>query len=394
MNIFLMAVQAPSDLWTKMINWVNASVGNFGWAILLATIIVKLAMTPLDFLVKLSTKKQTLIQQKLSPQLAKLQKKYGNDQQNLRIQQQSLYKREGLNVGVGCLIMIVNLALTMVVFFTFYSSLRKVSAYQAINEYEQVYSVYEPALYNHLIESSELEEVTDEESAKNWWITFETRVKDLDEEARKNDPDYEIAQRATDAGLGVAVEKYNEIKSSWLWVESIWRPDAPVTPFQSYSDLKNTASGAGYGDYVEQNLNETAYNAIANAINGSADSLNGYYILAISAGVLTFLSQWISELHTKLKNKKAKLLADKSGTANGKSMKIMKFVMPIIMLIFVISSTATFGIYMLASNLTSLLFGEITTIIVDAMTKKKRLEVEEELEKEANRLIKKGKLQE
>ena len=38
--------------------------------------------------------------------------------------------------------------------------------------------------------------------------------------------------------------------------------------------------------------------------------------------------------------------------------------------------------------------GELTTLIIDALTKKKRLEVEESLEKEANRLIKKGQFKE
>jgi membrane protein insertase Oxa1/YidC/SpoIIIJ len=62
MNIlsFLGAVSAPNDLWVKLMNWVKGAVGNLGWTIILVTLLVKVVTTPLDFFVKLSTKKQTL----------------------------------------------------------------------------------------------------------------------------------------------------------------------------------------------------------------------------------------------------------------------------------------------------------------------------------------------
>ena len=94
-----------------------------------------------------------------------------------------------------------------------------------------------------------------------------------------------------------------------------------------------------------------------------------------------------------LKNKKANKLAKASEKATGKSMKMMKIIMPIIMVIFVLTTGSSFGIYIISSSLASMLLGEICTLIIDAMTKKKRLEVEEYLEKEANRLIRKGKIQ-
>ena len=64
------------------------------------------------------------------------------------------------------------------------------------------------------------------------------------------------------------------------------------------------------------------------------------------------------------------------------------------MIMFVLTSSASFGIYILASNIATIALGELISLIVNALTKKQRLEVEAELEKEASRLIKKGKLQE
>ena len=95
------------------------------------------------------------------------------------------------------------------------------------------------------------------------------------------------------------------------------------------------------------------------------------------------------------RNKKAQHLANATADATtNTSMKMMKIIMPIIMVFFAFSSSASFGIYLLASSLSSILIGEITSPIINKLTKKQQKEVEEVLEKEANRMIKKGKLQE
>ena len=115
--------------------------------------------------------------------------------------------------------------------------------------------------------------------------------------------------------------------------------------------------------------------------------------MAVLAGAITLASQFISDFHTKLKNKRANTLA-KATNQNAASLKIIKFILPITMILFVLTSSASFGIYLLASNIASIVTGELIALIVNRITKKRQLEVEEELEKEATRLIKKGKLQE
>ena len=408
MNIFsVLAVNAPGGLWSILIDWINGGVLNFGWTILLLTLLVKIVLSPLDFGVKYTTKKQMLVQQKCAPQIAKLQKKFGNDQKTLQVQQQALYKREGLNMGVGCIVMLVNLILTMVIFFTLYSSLRSVSAYHAIDEYEQIHAEYESSYYQSLIDFSDSDEIVDKESAMEWQTNFDTAKEFVENE--ENDPEspefiehettYEnglaMAQKATEDASKSAVNKWNSIKSSWLWIENIWVADATTSPFPTYDGLKSLASNGGkyYSEYVTNNINEAEYNTIAGLIQQNSRAQNGYYILAVLAGVLTFLSQWLAQLHNKLKSKKANIVA-KQESQQANAMKIMKFIMPVIMVLFVISTGASFGIYILTSNLASMLIGEIVTLIIAKLTKKKQLEVEEVLEKEANRLIKKGKLQE
>lgn len=409
MNVLslISGLAAPHDLWTILMDWIQGGVGNLGWALLILTVLVKLITLPLEFAQKLSQKKQTLIQQKCAPQIAKLQKKFGNDRQRLQIQTQSIYKAEGLKMGTGCLVMLVNMILTMVIFFSFYGTLRDVSAYNAINQYEQVVETSNAELYNQIINYSDSDEIVDKTTADAWFEKYQTAKNYIDNS--ENDKTTEtylnhkafvdqhdtMVYEATEASTAKARETWNAVKENWLWVQNIWVADATTNPFPTYESLKDMAKDAGstYVEYIESNIAETDYNKIAGILHAQKVKYNGYYILAILAGLVTFLSQYITGLHSKLKSKKANQLAKTANAQTETTLKVMKIIMPIIMVMFVLTSSASFGIYILASNIASILFGEITSLIVDKMTKKKQQEVEEALEKEANRLIKKGKLQ-
>lgn len=392
----LSSVSAPKSLWVTLINWIQSSVGNFGWTIILVTVLIKLVTSPLDFWVKFNTKKQTLIQQKCAPQVAKLQKKFGSDRQTLQRQSQALYKREGLDMRSGCIVMLINTILTFTIFITFYNDLRKVSAYEAIHQYEQI-----EATYTENYKEAFLDKSDPTYSFENWADVEEkyAELKKMPAGDEKNTLESNLKSYetyATKIGSEKAVEYWKENKSdsSWLWVQNIWVADSTSKAFPFYDSLKSIAKDTGYTDDVEK-INKDNYNKIATLISDNAPrENNGYYILPILAGVITFLSQYISELHTRLKNKKANKLAKEANSSTASTMKVMKIVMPIVMVIFTLTASASFGLYILASNIATMLLGELTTVIIDALTKKKRLEVEAELEKEANRLIKKGHFKE
>lgn len=395
MNILslLSSVEAPSSLWVTLINWIKSGVGNLGWTIILVTVLVKLVTTPLEFWVKYNTKKQTLVQQKCAPQVAKLQKKFGNDRQTLQVQTQSLYKREGLDMRTGCIVMLLNMILSFTIFITFYNDLRKVSAYEAINQYEQIEASYDETFAQRFADYSSEDDIDTVQKAKDWKANYD---KLSAEEQKTAKAQYEAAYNYANGYASADAKKtWSEIKktSSWLWIQNIWVADSTTRAFPSYDTLVSMCSGDNK-TYVEENINSTKYDSLATIVVEDADRTNnGYYVLPVLAGLITFLSQYISDLHNKLKNKKANKLAKSANDQMGASMKIMKFVMPVIMIIFTLTTSASFGLYILASNISSITLGELTTLIINALTKKKRLEVEEELEKEANRLIKKGKLE-
>ena len=72
---------------------------NYGIALILFAIIIKLVLTPATAKAKRNSMKMS----RLTPKIQALQKKYGNDQQKLTAATQALYKEEGVSMGGGCL---------------------------------------------------------------------------------------------------------------------------------------------------------------------------------------------------------------------------------------------------------------------------------------------------
>lgn len=379
-SILASAVNAPSGLWVIILNWIESGIVNYGWTILLFTLLLKVVLSPLDFLMKYSTKKQTLVQQKLAPQMARLQKKYANNQQEYQAQVNAMYKREGYNMVTSCLVMLVNMIITMVVFFTMFGSLRDVSAYKAINQYESLKTTYEQTMTSNLKTTIDNVNFDAEDFDLSAFLQNDTNKTTYATQINS-------AKAATEAEL---LKTWNGSKDSWLWVKNIWVADGAKSTMPSYPDLQKIVGDAGVGEYNDyvNNIDQFIYSEIENIVGSSETSWNGYYILAILSAVVTFLSQWVSQLSTKLKKKELNKMAE-NPAQNGAMMKFMKILLPAIMVIFVISSSASFGIYIVSSSLISILITYLTGLIVNAMFKKKEEEVISYLEKESLKQIKK-----
>ncbi|MCJ7828877.1 MAG: YidC/Oxa1 family membrane protein insertase, partial [Dehalococcoidia bacterium] len=82
----------------SLIALTNVLGGNFGWAIIVLTVVVRLALFPLTARQTQSTKAM----QTLQPKIQELQKKYAKNQQKLQQEMMKLYKEAGIN-PLGCL---------------------------------------------------------------------------------------------------------------------------------------------------------------------------------------------------------------------------------------------------------------------------------------------------
>ena len=98
-----------------MLNFFYTHIGNFGVAILLLTIVVKLLMYPLA---NKSYKASTQMR-RLQPEMQKLRDRYGDDQIRMQQELMALYKREKVNPAAGCLPLLIQ----MPVFFALYKVL-------------------------------------------------------------------------------------------------------------------------------------------------------------------------------------------------------------------------------------------------------------------------------
>ncbi len=112
-------IARPLFLWLK---WMyNHKIHNWGWAILLQTLIINVALLPL----RLTQMKSMLKMQRVAPQIKQIQEKYKKyslrDPRKAEMNQEisALYKQEGVNPAGGCLPMLIQ----MPFFFAYYRML-------------------------------------------------------------------------------------------------------------------------------------------------------------------------------------------------------------------------------------------------------------------------------
>ena len=95
-----------------MLQYIHNMVGNWGWAIIITTILLKLALSPLSYkgMVSMNRLKE------LAPKIKQIQDKYKDDKQKASMHMMELYKKEGANPMGGCLPIILQIP----IFFAIY----------------------------------------------------------------------------------------------------------------------------------------------------------------------------------------------------------------------------------------------------------------------------------
>jgi YidC/Oxa1 family membrane protein insertase len=103
------------------LKWVHGFIGNWGWAIIVLTILINLAIFPLRYKSVVSMRKMQVLQ----PKMKAIQDRYAGlkvtdpERQKMNSEIMSLYREEGVNPASGCWPML----LTLPVLFAFYSLL-------------------------------------------------------------------------------------------------------------------------------------------------------------------------------------------------------------------------------------------------------------------------------
>lgn len=321
------AVPELTNIIGKFMNILYEAIGNFGWTVVVFTILLKLVLSPLDIWQKFAQRKQSLAMSRIQPYMAKLQKQYATRPDILKQKQAELYKKEKIGAGsmlASCLPMIVTMVVFLVVFTGFSSMVR----YQ--NEM-MVYNIIEG--YNAMVNDPTITTITPEMIA--------------------------------------ALYK----PESWLWVKNVFMPDTWSTVIPTIDQYLGSGLGAinaAPPDVNMANWYTTLLGPAASVHNKQSfwniSNWNGYFILPVlsislsivSAKAMQASSSAMASTGTEEQQKKQK-----------NTQKIMLFIMPIIMGVFSMFYSAAFCIYMIINSLISTTFAVTFNIITKSKDKKR-----------------------
>lgn len=306
------------NLWTTIINGFAKGIVNYGWTIIVFTICLKLVLSPVDIFQRIASGKQQRIMSAMQPELNAINQKYANDKEKLNQETNKIYKKYKVNVGGMCLTMLITLGITLVVFFTLFSSIRDYGEKNLYASYQELDVAYETA-------QAEVD-TTLTEQEQNEYV------------------------------LNVVVDKYEELKekNSWLWIKNVWKSDTTTSQFVSFDDYANYMKLEG----EDRESAKARYDIITSTIIGDSKDQNGYYILIIFAALVSFLTQFLT----------AKIMQPKGQKLNMTN-KIMMGVIPLSMIIFAATSNVVFTLYIITNSIMSAIISTILSLIMRNRTK-------------------------
>ncbi len=101
-----------------LLKWLHGILGNWGWAIIVMTIMIKGVFYPLNAAAARSMGKMKLI----APKMKALQAQYANDKQQLQIKMMEMYKTEKINPLGGCLPILVQIPVFIALYWVLLSA--------------------------------------------------------------------------------------------------------------------------------------------------------------------------------------------------------------------------------------------------------------------------------
>lgn len=100
------------------LEFIHGFLGNWGWSIILLTILVKMVLFPLSAKSYRSMAKMKVI----APEMQRLKEEHGEDRMRFSQEMMALYKKEGVNPLSGCLPILLQMPIFMALYFVFMES--------------------------------------------------------------------------------------------------------------------------------------------------------------------------------------------------------------------------------------------------------------------------------
>lgn len=353
---------APSGMWEKILMSFESAFMSFALSIIMLTIIIKIVMLPLDYFNRRINKKNAEMQAKMQPAMDAINKKFPNDKEKQNQKLAELYKKEKFNPIGSCLIMLVNLGLTLAIFFTLFNGLNAMASYKIKDQYENLQVSY---VENYVLDNYDIK--LDKEAIEKSGKTVYEVIKPYLDEMNAISDENQKKEIISTANQNV-IKKYNGsdnndkgVKESFLWIDNIWLADNPfVNSIPSFSSYASTAKLSNDEKKSEELKN--VYEQIMNPLGETSGRANGYFILVVLSAVTAFLNQW---LMTKVSKK------DKDKGTKTPQNKLLLIVLPLIMGVFTLFYTTMFSLYIVASQVVSIATVPLLNAIGNAVDKRK-----------------------
>ena len=315
-----------NEFFKSILDWVYSWVGNYGWSVMIFTVIVRLIIFPFDYKSRVSMRKTS----KLQPKLAALQKKYANDRDKLSQKQAELYKKEGINPLSSCL----PLLLTYPIPIWMFTAMRMVS-YEHVTQ--QVLAIFQnpdalPVFDGWLW-------------VKNLWMPdspFSSSLPDLTTLQQISSDIWQSALTAND-GAGLTLLQQFTVNGATpmaeFTLESFSSTNLATTVQTIYTSLANTAV------YINNNgaVDGWTLNLLITTV--SLQKLwNGLYLLPLTSAISQFLM-------TKMTPQQPAAAGDAQAQQPQSTGKFMMYFFPLFSLYICSSYNGMFALYWVTSNL-------------------------------------------
>ena len=366
-----------------LIRWLITGVGSVGIGIILFSIILKVIVLPFDVFQRISMRKQNLKMKENQARMEKLQKQYANDKDKYNQKVMEMYKESGISLFSSCLPMILSLIIFIVAInaFNAYSQYANVENYNImVNAYNEKVETLCTDLGGEYDETNNLYRFDVEELyAKEEIKTFVDAALAADQTKTKETAIKEYFKDEGQKAVLAAYEKDVIKNTSFLWIKNIWATDASYKhPILKFSEFKAeverqkfevgkglTTDFKGVEDYTNA-YKEDTYNIITGKLTAQKSEANGYYILILLSIGTILLQQWISMAGQKEQQKYSSV--DGMGASQ---QKMTMFIMTAMFAIFAFMYSSAFSIYMIMSNVLSLISTLIINKLVDISERKK-----------------------
>lgn len=125
-----------------LINLFHGWFGNWGWAIIGMTIVVRGLIWPLHRKSFMAMKRMSLVQ----PKIQELKEKYGDDKQKINMETMKIYQQYGINPASGCLPMFLQIP----IFFAFFYVLQTAAEFRGQPFILWIHDLSQPDTVGHL----------------------------------------------------------------------------------------------------------------------------------------------------------------------------------------------------------------------------------------------------